>query len=205
MTFKKESRKLLVVLLVGLLAIPLPAFTWPAWSQDAEKEQKDQEKEEGKGDDIAEDPQTPADKAMKEEWEKKGCPAVDVKYKTETDKTTHPMAEPSKDKATIYVVRPTKWGHKVQTKLAVDGKWVGVNRGNNYFFFTLDPGEHYFCSKAENRSVLKLKVEPGKTYYLQQKVKMGFMKARNQVVQIDEAEGKVALGKSHPSSWEEKK
>jgi hypothetical protein len=44
-------------------------------------------------------------------------------------------------------------------------------------------------------------VEAGKTYYLQQKVKMGFMKARNQLVAIDEAEGKKALSKTHPSSF----
>ncbi len=204
MTLKEKSRTLLLVLLISALAVPQPALSWPVAPLAQEKEQKEQEKEEGKGDDIEEGSQTPADKAMQEEWEKKGCPAVDVKFKTETDKTRHPMAESSKDKATIYVVRPTKWGNKVQTKLAMDGKWVGVNRGNNYFFFALDPGEHYFCSKAENRSVVKLKVEAGKTYYLQQKVKMGFMKARNQVVQIDEEQGKVALGKSHPSSWEEK-
>ncbi|MBZ5684784.1 MAG: hypothetical protein LAP86_07095 [Acidobacteriia bacterium] len=49
------------------------------------------------------------------------------------------------------------------TKLAVDGDWKGVNRGNNYFYFTLEPGEHYFCSAAENHSVLTLKVEAGKT------------------------------------------
>jgi hypothetical protein len=200
----KTSWRLLAVLLICVLAVPPPALSWPVAPQAQEKEQKEQEKEEGKGDDVEEEPKTPADKAMKEEWEKKGCPAADVKFKTETDKSRHPMAEASKDKATVYVVRPTKWGNKVQTKMAVDGKWMGVNRGNNYFFFALDPGEHYFCSKAENRSVLKLKVEAGKTYYLQQKVKMGFMKARNQVVQIDEEQGKVALGKTHPSTWEEK-
>jgi len=205
MTLKEKSRTLLLVLLTLAVAVPQPALSSPVVPQDQEKEQKEQEKEEGKGDDIEEEPKTPADKAMQEEWEKKGCPVVDIKFKTETDKTRHPVAESPKDKATIYVVRPTKFGAKVQTKLAVDGKWMGVNRANNYFFFALDPGEHYFCSKAENRSVMKLKVEAGKTYYLQQKVKMGFMKARNQLVQIDEEQGKVALGKTHPSTWEEKK
>jgi len=48
-------------------------------------------------------------------------------------------------------------------------------------------------------------VEAGKTYYLQQKIKMGFMKARNKLVAISETEGKEALGKCHPSSWEVKK
>ena len=88
-------------------------------------------------------------------------------------------------------------GNKIQTKLAVDGRWVGVNRGNNYFFFTLAPGEHYFCSTAENRSVLAMKVEAGKTYYLQQKITMGFMKARNKLVTITTEEGKAALAKTH--------
>jgi hypothetical protein len=90
----------------------------------------------------------------------------------ETDKTQHPTPEPPPDKALIYVLRPTMMGNKLQTKLSVDQRWVGVNRGNNYFFFTFDPGEHYFCSTAENRSVLALKVEAGKTYYLQQHVRI---------------------------------
>jgi uncharacterized protein DUF2846 len=104
----------------------------------------------------------------------------------------------------IYVVRPTMMGNKIQTKLGVDGHWVGVNRGDNYFYFTLEPGTHYFCSQAENRSVLALTVEAGKTYYLQQKITMGFMKARNHLVVVDEAKGKEDVAKTHPSSFEEK-
>ena len=96
------------------------------------------------------------------------------------------------------------FGNKVQTKLAADGQFKGVNRGNNYFFFTLDPGDHTFCSQAENKSTLSLTVEAGKTYYLQQQIKMGFMKARTKLVAISEAEGKEALGKCNPSSWEVK-
>lgn len=96
-------------------------------------------------------------------------------------------------------------GNKVQTKLGVDGKWVGVNRGNNYFFLTLEPGEHYFCSQAENKSVLALSVEAGKTYYLQQKVRFGWMKPRNKLVLLSEEEGKSGLAKCHPSVFEEKR
>jgi Protein of unknown function (DUF2846) len=142
--------------------------------------------------------------AVRAELEKKGCPAVSTKHKATTDKKTHPTPEPSADKALVYVVRPTGWGGKVQTKLAVNGKWVGVNRGYNYFFFTLDPGEYAFCSVAENKSVMALKVEAGKTYYLQQKLTAGFMKARNKLVALDEAKGKEALAKTHPSDYEPK-
>lgn len=138
------------------------------------------------------------------ELEAKACGPKDQKFKTKTDKKQHPTPEPPEGQALIYVIRPTMSGNKIQTKLGVDGKWVGVNRGNNYFFFTLEPGEHYFCSQAENKSVLGLNVEAGKTYYLQQKIRMGFMKARNKLVALEEEEGKKGLAKCHLSTWEEK-
>ncbi|MCI0356297.1 MAG: DUF2846 domain-containing protein, partial [Acidobacteria bacterium] len=143
--------------------------------------------------------------ANQKELEAKACGPKDHGYSVETDKKQHPTPEAPSDKALIYVIRPTMGGNKVQTKLSVDGKWVGVNRGDNYFFFTLDPGQHYFCSQAENRSVMALSVEAGKTYFLQQKIQMGFMKARNKLVQLDDAEGKKGLAKCHPSVWEDKK
>jgi len=138
---------------------------------------------------------------QKKELEAKGCGPKDVDHWTKTDKSQHPLGEVPKDKALVYVIRPTMGGNKVQSKLGVDGKWAGINRGNNYFFFTLAPGEHFFCSQSENRSVVSLKVEPGKTYYLQQKVKMGFMKARTKLVVLNKEEGEKGLAKCHPSSF----
>ncbi len=170
-------------------AVALPGT--PAGAQ--EKQQKPQAEEQ-------EAPPTTAEK----EIEKKACGPKDAKHSVETDKSQHPTPDPPRDKALIYVVRPTMMGNKIQTKLAVDQRWVGANRGNNYFFFTLDPGEHYFCSTAENRSVLALKVDAAKTYYLQQHVRMGFMKAGNKLTVINEEEGKKALAKTHPSIMQEK-
>ena len=158
-----------------------------------QQEQKAEEKSE-----------TESEKAKRKEIEEKACPAEDIIYIAKTDKKSHPTADIPADKALIYVVRPTMIGHTAYTKLAVDGHWIGVNRGKNYFFFTLEPGEHYFCSKAENRSALALTVEAGKTYYLQQKILMGFLSARNHLAVLDEEEGKEALAKCHPSSFHEK-
>ena len=42
-------------------------------------------------------------------------------------------------------------------------------------------------------------MEADKTYYLQQKIKLGFMKARNQLVLLGEAEGQAGLKKCHPA------
>jgi hypothetical protein len=96
-------------------------------------------------------------------------------------------------------------GNKVQSKLAVNGEWKGANRGDNYFYLELAPGEYHFCSQAENRSLLTLTVEAGKTYYLQQKIQMGFMKARNKLVALETEEGKAGLAKCHLSISEVKK
>ncbi len=145
-----------------------------------------------------------ADEPNSKEMELKACGPQDkeVNYKAGTDKSGHPTPDQPAEKALIYVLRPSMIGNKVQTKLAVDGDWKGVNRGNNYFYFTLDPGEHYFCSAAENRSLLKLSVEAGKTYYLQQHVRMGVMKARNKLDSMPEDEGKKKLADAHPATWE---
>src|SRR5262249_55007293 len=136
--------------------------------------------------------------------EAKACPAENTALDAKTDKSSHPTPEAPADKAMVYVVRPTMMGNKIQTKLAVDGRWVGVNRGNNYFYFTLDPGMHYFCSQPENHSVLALKVEAGKTYYLQQKITMGLLKARTKLVELEPDKGKEDVAKTHPSSFDTK-
>ena len=135
----------------------------------------------------------------------KACGTKEVNYKADTDKNQHPTPEAPADKALVYVLRPTMMGNKVQSKVAVDGDWKGTNRGNNYFYFTVEPGEHYFCSQSENQDYLKLTVAAGKTYYLQQKVKMGFMKARTDIVAMTDEEGKKKLKDVHLSIFEVKK
>jgi hypothetical protein len=138
------------------------------------------------------------------EFQACGPAEKEVMYTAGTDKSTRPTPEPPEGKAMVYVVRPTLLGNKVQTKLAVDGEWKGVNRGNNYFFFTLDPGEHHLCSQSENRSVGTITVEAGKSYFLQQHIRMGMKKARNTIEILSEEEGRKALAKCHLSTWEVK-
>lgn len=165
----------------------------------------EEKEQEAKEEDFKEEPTSGSEKARQDEIKKKACPATDQGYSVETDKTQHPAPESSETQAVVYVLRPTMMGNKIQSKLAMNGRWVGVNRGHNYFFLMVDPGEHYFCSKAENTSALALKVEAGKTYFLEQKIKMGFMKARNQLALLSDTEGKAKLAKCYLSTWKEKK
>jgi hypothetical protein len=188
---------------LGLFAVLLLAFFCAAAVPVGHTRQAGQKQAEEKDED--DEPKTEAEKVSRKELERKACGTTEIKYKASTDKQQHPVPEAPPDKALVFVIRPTLWGNKIQTKLAVDGQWKGVNRGNNYFFFTLDPGGHHFCSDSENRSLVTLNVEAGKTYYLQQKIRVGFWKARNKLAALDEAEGKKGLAECHLSVFEEKK
>lgn len=133
-----------------------------------------------------------------------GSGGDEVNFSQKTDKGDHTMGVQSPDKALIYIIRDTMLGMAIQTKLAVDGQWVGVNKGNNYFFISVTPGKHYFCSRAENHSAMALTVEAGKTYYIRQEVVMGIMKARTKLEVMDEETALKKLPKLNLSTWDAK-
>ncbi len=174
----------IVIFMITLFALA----SGPAFSQ--EKEQKEESQP------------TSAQPLDKKELRIKACGTEKVDYSAKTDKTQHPTPEPPTDKALIYVMRTSMLGYKIDSKVAVDGKWMGVNRGKTYFYFTVEPGERYFCSESENQDYLALNVEAGKTYYLQQQVEMGVWKARTNLRVMTEEHGKKKLEEVHLSVFE---
>jgi len=104
-------------------------------------------------------------------------------------------AEPTEDTAVVYVVRPASLGKAVKSWTFVGQEPIGANKGKHYTFATVEPGKHLFWARAENTSAIELDIEAGKTYYLKQKVKMGGIKARVKLLEIDETEGRAALEK----------
>ena len=133
-------------------------------------------------------------------------PAVHHSTKKVKEKDAVELTPLPADKAMVYVVRPTHLGAAIQTKLSMDGNWVGVTMANSYFVFLADPGKHDFCSQSENASRLTVNLEAGKIYYLQQHVRMGFFKAENELSQLDSHAGQEALKKCRRMiSWEKGK
>jgi len=129
------------------------------------------------------------------------CGPSEVEHSVRTVMDPQPLPVQPADRALIYVIRPTHIGMLVQTKLSVDRKWVGVNRVNNYFYLTLEPGPHYFCTQeGDYRSLLSMVVEQGKTYYLQQRIV-----STADLQLLDEQEGKEGLAKCKLSVFKEKK
>src|SRR2546428_3688428 len=102
------------------------------------------------------------------------CGPKGVHLAHHTEKNPQPLPEHPPDKGLIYVIRNgSLFGAAIQAKFAMDGKWVGVNRVSNYFYFEASPGPHYFCADANGRGLLSLVIEKGTTYYLQQRLTMG--------------------------------
>jgi len=130
------------------------------------------------------------------------CGPSHVRLLHHTYKGPQVLSQPAPDKGLIYVIRTKNIvGAAGQTKLAMDGKWVGVNRIGNYFYIETDPGPHYFCSAVgPNRGLLSLMIEKGKTYYLRETVTMGGV----DLDLLDENDGKEHVSHYHRSFFEEK-
>ena len=120
-----------------------------------------------------------------------GCSAVG-KMPTAIDMKIRDI-HPPEGKALVYVVRLTSFGSIVKMEISANGQYVGATGGKRYIYAVLNPGKYIFASKAENTSELHIVLEAGKTYYLEQKVKMGILMARNELVRIDDIEGRTKL------------
>ena len=98
-------------------------------------------------------------------------------YSVNVDKQNRPMGEIKSDKALIVLVsRPYHYrtrNMKYKYRLQANNEVVAVYKQNNYVFFYLDPGEYVLASEDYNSSILKLKVEAGKDYYLFQDATAG--------------------------------
>jgi len=127
-----------------------------------------------------------------------GCSAVG-KAPLEMDQKAKEIVPPE-GKALVYIVRPTTLGTAIKMGVTCDGKYIGGTGGGRYIYTIQDPGSHVFVSKAENTSELPIVLEAGKTYFLEQKVKMGIIKARNNLERLDDAEGNAKLGQCSLSS-----
>jgi len=77
------------------------------------------------------------------------CGPEQVKFDVKTEKHPPAMAQPDPGKARVYFIEDNssfQSAPRPTTRAGVDGEWVGAARGNSYFFFSVDPGEHHLCA-----------------------------------------------------------
>jgi hypothetical protein len=105
----------------------------------------------------------------------------------------HPLGEAKPDKALVYVVRPTGFGGAVRSFFFCDDEPHGINQGSSYFFAAIAPGTRAFWSDAESPEMLRLNVEAGQVYYIQQHVDLDALHARTRLELLDDMTGPQAL------------
>ncbi len=102
---------------------------------------------------------------------------------------------PPEGMALVYFVRPSSLGAAIKMGVTCDGTAIGSTHGKRYIFSSVKPGKRVFVSSAENKDELVLVVEAGKTYFIEQQVKMGIIAARNRLERLEEAAGRQKLAK----------
>lgn len=102
------------------------------------------------------------------------CGPGDESFKVRLDHNppAAPPLEPGK--ARIYFIHDahSSWPAGYPTSpVAMDGKWLGANHGDSYFFVSIEPGEHHLCAALQSSIVdqsielAHFTAEAGKTYY----------------------------------------
>ena len=132
-----------------------------------------------------------------------GCGPNEIQFDVKADKAQHTQAAPDATRAAIYV-----FSERVEfpnVRVGMDGKWMGANHGQSYFFFTAEPGEHRLCwdvqrgqdKLTDHGAATTFTAEAGKTYFFRTT-----LHGSNEVVlrwkleQLDAAEGMFLV-----SSW----
>jgi uncharacterized protein DUF2846 len=106
---------------------------------------------------------------------------------------------PGPNEAVVYFVRPANMGMAINFWSFVDQRPVGMTKGNQHLATTVPAGEHVVWSRSGNVSALKMTFTAGQTYYLEQKVKMGGVRARVSLEVLDAEAGRKAVDETKPA------
>jgi hypothetical protein len=107
------------------------------------------------------------------------CGPKDASFDVKLDKSQHTLAQPEPGKARVYFIQEK--GADVlnlETKIGLDGAWVGVNKNSSYFAVSVEPGEHHVCANVETYrghpvGFVHFTAEAGGIYYFSARVVYG--------------------------------
>jgi hypothetical protein len=109
-----------------------------------------------------------------------GCGPDQTKFDVKRDAHSHPTSAPEASKALVYVFGDSELDNasihigSLNTRVGVDGAWVGAYGSKSYTYFSVDPGEHRLCTsqqsasksrRSNNASAITFTAEAGKAYY----------------------------------------
>lgn len=71
-------------------------------------------------------------------------------------------------------------------KIRESGAELGKLSNEAYFVAVLDPGPHQFTAATENKTTLRMELDPGETYYVRGTVQMGVLMGEPNLAPSDE-------------------
>jgi Protein of unknown function (DUF2846) len=111
-----------------------------------------------------------------------------VKFADSSDKQAPTQAK-------IYVLRPSIFASAVRMKVFCNDKLIGATGPKSYLCWTVNPGEYVVRGNSENKDYFTVYAQAGKSYYIKQSPKMGWIIARVSLDPMDEKKAKVLLEK----------
>ncbi len=130
-----------------------------------------------------------------------GCASLPTPEAMKAETATFKLPKtPAEGKAMVYVVRPSSLGALVRFNVFVNDQEaaseMGFNRGSQYIYFSVPPGDHKIFSKAENWAEVTVSVKAGDIVFLHQDPAMGIIMARNNLTKVEEVQGKYYVKNS---------
>lgn len=108
------------------------------------------------------------------------CGPDQAKFKVKRDTDSHPTGTPEPGKALVYVFGDSELDNvairigALNTRVGVDGEWVGAYGSKSYMYFSVAPGAHRLCTSQQSSlksrrestaSAISFTAEPGRVYY----------------------------------------
>jgi hypothetical protein len=126
-----------------------------------------------------------------------GCGPNEIQFDVKTDKTQHPLTPADAARAVIYVF--SERAEFPNVRIGMDGKWMGANHDDSYFFFTAGPGEHRLCwdTQKGQGAAVTFTAEAGKAYFFKTTLRgNNEIAPRRKFERLDAAEGMFLVSSS---------
>ena len=85
-----------------------------------------------------------------------GCGPDQTKFEVKREAHSHPTSAPETGKALVYVFGDSELDNTairigaLNTRVGVDGEWVGAYGSKSYMYFSVAPGEHRLCTSQQS-------------------------------------------------------
>lgn len=105
-----------------------------------------------------------------------GCASLGASYSPDTGAP--------KDKATVYVYRPSGFGAAISYTVSVNGTEASSLPSGGYFVYYATPGENEFTAKTEAKTSVTIDAKAGETYFVKGTMGMGVLVGHPHLTQV---------------------